>query len=105
MMGPTDDHLPTVDPRIQQRGQLRVAKLMAGIGDPDSSRRLGEDCAYALSRCRMGRWAIRVVSQSAGEGDRTRHISGHVQGGVGDGDGKGDWRHSQLSWTGKWGRK
>lgn len=26
-MGPIDDHLPTVDPSIQQRGQLRVVKL------------------------------------------------------------------------------
>lgn len=36
--------------------------------------------AYAVSQCRMGRWAIRIVCWSAGEGDRTRHISGHVQG-------------------------
>lgn len=30
-MGPTDDLLPTVDPSIQQRGQLRVVKLSAGM--------------------------------------------------------------------------
>lgn len=81
-MGPTDDHLPTVDPSIQQRGQLRVVKLTAGNGEPDSSRRFGEDYSrYAVSQCRMGRLAVRVVSWSAGEGDRTGHISGHVQGG------------------------
>lgn len=87
-MGPTDDHLPTVDPSIQLRGQLRVVKLTAGIGDPDSSRRFWADCTYAVSQCRTVQWAFRVVSWSAGEGDRTRHISGHVQGEVGDGDGE-----------------
>lgn len=80
-MGPTDDHLPTVDPpNTTARGQVRVAKLAAGIGDPDSSRRRGEENTHAVSQCRMRRWAVRVDFWSAGEGDRTSYISSHIRG-------------------------
>lgn len=67
-MGPTDDHLPTVDPSIQQRGRVQVVKLTAGMETLIQVGALGEDCRHAVTQCRMG-WstANRVVSWSAGQ--------------------------------------
>lgn len=54
MMGPTDDHLPTVDPSIQPRGRVQVVKLTAGMGTLIQVGALGENCRHAVSQCRMG---------------------------------------------------
>lgn len=80
-MGPTDDHLPTVDPSIQQHaGRFEWPSWRPGL---ETLIQVGA----AGKRIRMQSRSAGCVDGSsgsfflsAGQGDRTSYISSHIQG-------------------------